>query len=99
MLVPSPSWKIWPKKKEALTTDIEAITPTCRLRGRHPVVRIQAARALCYLDQTEVALPFCWNCSTVGHNLSMAGTRVEPLYAATVLDEIDERARPSRPSK
>ncbi|QDU79509.1 Arylsulfatase [Polystyrenella longa] len=52
-----------------------------------PVVRIQAARALCYLGQAKVALPILL------HHLD-SGTQWDRVYAATVLDEINELARP-----
>ncbi|MAT16371.1 MAG: sulfatase [Planctomyces sp.] len=52
-----------------------------------PVVRIQAARALCYLNMTEEALPILLK------HLD-EGTQWDRVFAATVLDEIDEQARP-----
>ncbi|MEZ6049664.1 MAG: sulfatase-like hydrolase/transferase [Planctomycetaceae bacterium] len=81
------------KKKETLTTDVEAITDLA-LHDDTPVVRIQAARALCYLDQTEVALPILLELLDSGTQPFDSSTQWNRVYAATVLDEIDEQARP-----
>lgn len=50
-------------------------------------VRTAAARALCRMDRTELALPVLINELT-------KGAQWERLHAAIVLDEIDEQARP-----
>lgn len=64
----------------------EALKKTLR-EDSSPVVQIAAARALCGIGESEVALP------TLVKHLD-SGEQWERLHAAIVLDQIDDQARP-----
>ena len=68
-------------------SDLAAEAMENALRDPSSAVRTAAARALCRMNQPEIALP------VLIHELT-TGTQWERLHAAIALDEIDEQARP-----